>query len=66
VVEKVGNETMLQVPMTVVENDPRWQMFSEGGIVDAIWDGLCVKLTPRLNSDLVLELESETFDEPEL
>jgi Cft2 family RNA processing exonuclease len=66
VVEKVGNETMLQVPNSVVENDPRWQMFSAAGTVDAVWDGLCIKLIPRLNSDLVLELESETFDEPEL
>jgi hypothetical protein len=62
VVEKIGDETMLQVPNTVVENDPRWQMFSAGGIVDAVWDGLCIKLIPRLNRDLVLESDEEMFD----
>jgi Cft2 family RNA processing exonuclease len=62
VVEKIGDETVLQVPNTVVENDPRWQMFSAKGIVDAVWDGLCIKLIPRLNSDLILESDSEMFD----
>ncbi|NJO93228.1 MAG: MBL fold metallo-hydrolase [Hydrococcus sp. RM1_1_31] len=65
VVEKIEDETMLQVPNSVVEKDPRWQMFSKGEIVDAIWDGLCIKLIPRLNSDFVDESNSEIFDEPE-
>jgi Cft2 family RNA processing exonuclease len=65
VVKNVGDETVLQVPKSVVENDPRWQMFSAGGIVDAVWDGLCIKLIPRLNSNLVDESEEEIFDELE-
>ncbi|NJO94442.1 MAG: hypothetical protein HC820_09165 [Hydrococcus sp. RM1_1_31] len=57
---------MLQVPDTVVENDPRWQMFSKGGTVDAVWDGLCIKLIPRLNSEILDKSDSDIFDAPEL
>jgi hypothetical protein len=42
------DEAKLVVPNSVVENDPRWKMFGATGIVDAIWDGLGVKLVPRL------------------
>jgi hypothetical protein len=62
-IAKNGNETVLQVPNSVVDFDPRWQMFSARGIVDAVWDGLCIKLIPRLNRDLVLESDSEMFDQ---
>ncbi len=44
-VEKVDNQTCLRLPNSVVENDPRWQMLSASGVIQAKWDGVGLKLT---------------------
>jgi Cft2 family RNA processing exonuclease len=62
-IAKNGNETVLQVPNSVVDFDPRWQMFSARGIVDAVWDGFCIKLIPRFNRERVLESDEEMFEQ---
>ena len=45
-----GTEVQLEVvgdalQHSVVENDPRWQMLSASGVIQAKWDGVGLKLT---------------------
>ncbi|OCR01465.1 exonuclease [Oscillatoriales cyanobacterium USR001] len=36
----------LQIPLEVVENDPRWQLLANSGILKASWEGYHLKLSP--------------------
>ena len=42
----------LQIPLEVVENDPRWQQLASSGIVKASWEGYHLKLSPITQKNL--------------
>lgn len=42
----------LQIPLEVVENDPRWQMLASSGILKASWEGYHLKLSPITQKNL--------------
>ena len=45
----------LQIPLEVVENDPRWQLLASNGILKASWEGYHLKLSPITQKNLSIQ-----------
>ncbi|MBV9386766.1 MAG: MBL fold metallo-hydrolase [Chroococcidiopsidaceae cyanobacterium CP_BM_ER_R8_30] len=45
----------IRIPESVVAQDPRWRMLAGTGVMQARWDGLCLKLSPVDELPLAIE-----------